>query len=57
MISTHVLEDADIADRVVMLSPDERYKFQKIKEAMRKRLIAFSSIECYYLIEEIYFNL
>ena len=47
----------ELVDRVVMLSPDERYKFQKIKEAMRKRLIAFSSIECYYLIEEIYFNL
>lgn len=47
----------ELVDRVVMLSPDERYKFQKIKEAMRKRLIAFNSIECYYLIEEIYFNL
>ena len=46
-----------LVDRVVMLSPDERYKFQKIKDAMRKRLIAFNSIECYYLIEEIYFNL
>ena len=47
----------ELVDRVVMLSPDERYKFQKIKDAMRKRLIAFSNIECYYLIEEIYFNL
>ena len=46
-----------LVDRVVMLSPDERYKFQKVKDAMRKRLIAFNSIECYYLIEEIYFNL
>lgn len=47
----------ELVDRVVMLSPDERYKFQKIKDAMRKRLIAFNSIECYYLVEEIYFNL
>ena len=47
----------ELVDRVVMLSPDERYKFQKIKDAMRKRLIAFNSIECYYLLEEIYFNL
>lgn len=47
----------ELVDRTVMLSPDERYKFQKIKEAMRKRLIAFASIECYYLTEEIYFNL
>lgn len=47
----------ELVERVVMLSPDERYKFQKIKDAMRKRLIAFNSIECYYLLEEIYFNL
>lgn len=47
----------ELVERVVMLSPEERYKFQKIKDAMRKRLIAFSSIECYYLLEEIYFNL
>ena len=47
----------ELVERVVMLSPDEKYKFQKIKDSMRKRLIAFSSIECYYLLEEIYFNL
>ena len=47
----------ELVERVVMLSPEERYKFQKIKDAMRKRLIAFNSIECYYLLEEIYFNL
>ena len=47
----------ELVDRTVMLAPEERYKFQRIKDAMRKRLIAFNSIECYYLIEEIYFNL
>ena len=47
----------ELVDRTVMLSPEDRFKFQKIKDAMRKRLIAFESIECYYLIEEIYFNL
>ena len=47
----------ELVDRTIMLSPEEKYKFQKIKEAMRKRLIAFNSIECYYLIEDIYFNL
>ena len=47
----------ELVDRAIILSPDERYKFQKIKDAMRKRLIAFNSIECYYLLEEIYFNL
>lgn len=47
----------ELVDKTIMLSPDERYRFQKIKEAMRKRLIAFESIECYYLTEDIYFNL
>lgn len=47
----------ELVERTVMLSPEDRFKFAKIKTAMRKRLIAFESIECYYLIEEIYFNL
>ena len=47
----------ELVERTTLLSPQERFKFQKIKDAMRKRLIAFESIECYYLIEEIYFNL
>ena len=47
----------ELVDRTVLLSPEDRFKFQKIKDAMRKRRIAFESIECYYLIEEIYFNL
>lgn len=47
----------ELVDRAIILSPEERYKFQKMKDAMRKRLIAFASIECYYLLEEIYFNL
>lgn len=47
----------ELVDQTIMLSTDERFRFQKIKDAMRRRLIAFSSIECYYLTEEIYFNL
>lgn len=47
----------ELVQNTIMLSPEERMKFQKIKDAMRKRMIAFSSIECYYLTEEIYFNL
>ena len=47
----------ELVDHTAMLSPDEKFRFQKIKVAMRKRLIAFESIECYYLTEEIYFNL
>ena len=47
----------ELVERTCMLSIDDRYKFQKIKDAMRRRMIAFASIECYYLVEEIYFNL
>lgn len=47
----------ELVERVCLLSPDDRYKFQKIKDAMRRRTIAFKNIECYYLVEEIYFNL
>lgn len=47
----------ELVERTCMLSPDDKYKFQKIKDAMRRRMIAFESIECYYLMEEIYYNL
>lgn len=47
----------ELVEQTIMLDPQERYKFNRIKTAMRQRLIAFNSIECYYLLEEIYFNL
>lgn len=47
----------ELVEHTCMLSPDDKYKFQKIKDAMRRRMIAFESIECYYLMEEIYYNL
>ena len=47
----------ELVNHTIMLSRDEKYKFEKIKNAMRRRNIAFQSIECYYLTEEIYFNL
>ncbi len=47
----------ELVNQTVIMSRDEKYKFQKIKDAMRRRNIAFASIECYYLTEEIYFNL
>ena len=40
-----------------IISNEDRNKFNKFKIAMRKRLVAFNSIDCYYLIEEIYYNL
>ena len=47
----------ELVEHTALLSPDERYKFSRIKSAMRRRYIAFNNIECYYLFEEIYFNL
>jgi len=47
----------ELVQNTIMLSPEDRMKFQKIKDAMRRRQIAFQNIECYYLTEEIYFNL
>ena len=47
----------EMQDRTIMLSIDERYKFDNMRKAMRERKIAFHSIECYYLFEEIYMNL
>lgn len=48
---------ADLVDRTSLLNLEDRFRFNRFKRAMQKRAIEFSSIECYYLIEEIYFNL
>lgn len=47
----------ELVEHVVILSRDERIKFQKFKDSIRRREVAFNSIECYYLCEEVYFNL
>lgn len=47
----------DLIDRTILLSNEEREKFSKLKSAMRFRTIEFETIECYYLFEEIFFNL
>ena len=38
----------ELVDRTSLLSIDDKWKFEKLKNAMRKRLIEFNSIECYY---------
>lgn len=48
---------ADMVDRTILLSLDEREKLQRFKEAIRKRLVVFKDINVYYFIEEIYKNL
>lgn len=47
----------DLINGCALLSNEDKNKFNKFKIAMRRRLVAFSSIDCYYLIEEIYNNL
>lgn len=47
----------DLVERTSLLSLDDRFRFSRFKKAMQKRAIEFNSIECYYLIEEIYFNI
>ena len=47
----------ELVENTAMLSPEDRNKFSKFRMAMRNRDIAFGSIECYYLLEEVYYNL
>lgn len=53
----YVFDLNDLVDRTILLSRDEYYKFSRLKSAVRNRTIAFESIECYYMFEEIYNNL
>lgn len=47
----------ELVERTSLLSIDDKWRFSKLKNAMRERKIAFNSIECYYLCEEIFFNI
>lgn len=47
----------ELMNRCALISRDDLIKFSKFKAAMRKRDVAFSCVDCYYLVEEIYFNL
>lgn len=53
----YCFEFAELVDRSIVMSIDERQKVQRFKEAFRKREIAFSDVNCYYFIEEIYKNI
>lgn len=48
---------SELVDRTALLSNDDKWRFEDLKRAMRERRIAFNSIECYYLFEEIFFNI
>lgn len=47
----------ELVNKTCMLSVEERYKFQSLKSAMRNRQISFESIEVFYLLSEIYYNI
>lgn len=53
----YVFDLDDLVEGTMILNKEERYKFARIRNAMRTRAIAFETIECYYLFEEIYYNL
>lgn len=53
----YVFDFEELVEGSVLLDISDKIRFQKIKDAIRKRLFAFQSIECYYLIVEIYKNI
>ena len=44
----------DLIDRCALLSREDRDRFSHFKKAMQRNQVAFSSIEIYYLVVEIY---
>ena len=53
----YVFDFADMDNGTQLFCKSDNEKFNKFKVAMRNRKIVFATIECYYLIEDIYFNL
>ena len=52
-----IFDFAEMVRRTILINNEDRNRFYHFKNSMRKRLVAFSTIECYYLIEEIYYCL
>lgn len=55
--TAYCFDFGELVNRCALISKEDYYKFNKFKIAMRKRQVAFQSVDCYYLIEEIYYNL
>lgn len=55
--TAYCFDFGELVNRSALISREELIKFNKFKIAMRKRAVAFSCVDCYYLIEEIYYNL
>lgn len=48
---------SELIERCMILGKDEQIKLSQFRVAMRRRLIVFEDISCYYFCEEIYKNL
>ena len=55
--SIYCFEFEEMIDRSILMSLDERMKFKRFKEAVRKRDVSFEDINVYYYVEEVYKNL
>lgn len=44
----------DIVEGTILMSVTDRQRFARLRDALRKGLVYFSSIEVYYLIEEVF---
>lgn len=47
----------DLVARCALISLEDKKDFTRLKIALRARRVYFSSIECYYLLREIYYNI
>lgn len=45
---------ADMVDKCIILSLDDRFKLQRFKDAIRTRAVKFENVNMYYIIQEIY---
>lgn len=52
--SSYCFDFDDLVSGSILMSGEERQLFSHFKSAVRNRTIAFESVDCYYLIEEIY---
>jgi len=55
--TAYCFDFGELVNQCALISKEDLSKFNRFKIAMRRRLVAFQSIDCYYLIEDIYYNL
>lgn len=48
---------SDLVNHCALISLDDKYKFARLRKSMQRRLVAFSSIEVYYIFVEVYNNI